>query len=376
MRCVTMPEQWDYALDEFNTAFGISASCMFSIHEFEENRADFTWSRFFRNKRHDGVEAFMQAGADADDRPAYKNLFRFPPQTFYTEMVTFGVADYADLPPSKVRDLTERWGFVMRTAAAVNSNGPWVDTLLCQHRDCDQWQKLLANRDVQIAFPILANALSLGRTVRALRSRFNAALSVLDALGLGVFLIDARHNVIDLNDAAQHILDAADGIRLNSKRQMMLSTHEEEQELRALTDAANGLLKGEVNQHETVMSVRRQSGRYDYLISVQPLNDAAAELEVGLRCAFVTVIDPGKDGALSIDGLTALGKLTPTEADIVRLLVEGRRLREIAERRNVSINTIKTQLKDVVQKLRCSTQSDVIRMAAATRVPVRHHPNG
>ncbi|MCK0149532.1 helix-turn-helix transcriptional regulator [Marivita sp. S6314] len=376
MRCATMPEQWDYALDEFNAAFGISASCMFSIHEFEDNRADFTWSKFFRNKHHDGVEAFMQAGADADDRPAYENLFRLQPQQFYEEMVTFGVDTYDDLPPSKVRNLTEGWGFVMRTAAAVNATGPWIDTLLCQHRDQDEWQKLLRNRNAQIALPILANSLSLGRTIRALRSRFNAALAVLDALGLGVFLVDAKHSVIDLNKAAECILDAADGIRLSPKRQLLLSSPEAEQKLRTLVDGANGLLNGEVGQLETVMAVRKQSGRYDYLLSVQPLNDAEAELEVGLRCAFVTIIDPARHGSLSIEGLQALGQLTTSEADVVRLLVKGYRLSEVAERRDVSINTVKTQLKDIVQKLRCSTQSDVIRLAAATRIPMRDHPNG
>lgn len=318
----------------------------------------------------------MQAGADSDDRPAYERLFKLQPQKFYEEMVTFGVEKYTDLPPSRVRDLTESWGFVMRTAAAINSIGPWIDTLLCQHKDHNQWQRLLTNRDAQIALSILANSLSLGRTIRALRTRFSAALSVLNALGLGVFLVDAKHNVIDLNQAAERILDASDGIRLNSKRQILLSDPEAEQKLRTLVDEANGLLKGEVNRHETVMSVRRRSGRYDYLISVQPLNDAAAELEVGLRCAFVTVINPEKHGSLSIEGLKALGQLTQTEADVVSLLVEGCRLREIAERRNVSINTVKTQLKDIVQKLRCSTQSDVIRMAAATRVPIHNHPNG
>jgi len=63
-------------------------------------------------------------------------------------------------------------------------------------------------------------------------------------------------------------------------------------------------------------------------------------------------------------------QLSEAENSVVDLLVQGLRPVDVAERRDVSLNTIKTQLKVVLQKLRCSTQSDIIRVAAATRVPI------
>jgi len=93
-------------------------------------------------------------------------------------------------------------------------------------------------------------------------------------------------------------------------------------------------------------------------------------IEAGLKCAFVTVIDPSRKKPLSSEGLTALGHLTTAESAIVQFLVEGHRPSDIAERRDVSVNTIKSQLKDVSRKLRCKSQSDIIRVAAATRLPL------
>lgn len=128
------PALWDRVLDRFNDEFGIAASCMFSVHAFDDMRMGFFWSRmhhdYFSGTGFD-VEAFMASGNDQDDTPGYAYLFRNPPQVFYDECRLFGVEGANQLPPSRVRDVTNEMGLGMRVAAALNQAGPWLDGVFC-----------------------------------------------------------------------------------------------------------------------------------------------------------------------------------------------------------------------------------------------------
>ncbi len=370
LTCTTAPEKWGGALDQFNAEFQVSASCMFSVHEFRDLRVNFEWSDHYRRNLPTEILEKMQRGDDAGDAPGYRMLFQSPPQRFYNEMQMFHVDTYDALPPSDIRSFTQEQGFVMRMASALNQSGPWIDGFFCHHRETAQWQRLMADQRAELVLPIMANSVALGRTLRALNARYQASLSMLDALGLGVFLVDETGCVVDKNKEAGRLLDLADGVRLSAAKRLVLNSADRTGELDTMIGAANGLLRGEISGGDTLLTAPRPSGKYDFLISVKALDDSTAELEAGLKCAFVTVIDPTRPNVLSVEGVAALGQLSEAEAAIVALLVQGFRPGEVADRRDVSLNTVKTQLKTISQKLRCSTQSDIIRAAAATRLPI------
>ncbi|MGH1447712.1 MAG: helix-turn-helix transcriptional regulator [Cognatishimia sp.] len=370
LSCSTSPEGWEATLDTFNEAFQISASCMFSVHEFREFRMNFAWSGFFRRNLTTEISEMMQSGGDVGDRPGYLFLNQRPAQTLYDELTMFGVDHHDELPHSNVRDVTDTWGFCMRVAAALNKTGPWIDGIFFQHRKTSEWKRFIGDSRSELILPIMANSVSLGRTMQALQARYKASLSVLDSLGLGVFLVDATGCVIEHNKEAQRIIDASDGLSLNFGKRLVLGSPDQTSELDAMISVANELLRGDVGRGHSIMASVRPSGAYDYLISVRALSDGLGELEVGLKCAFVTVIDPERKNALSAEGIATLGQLSNAESAVVSLLIQGFRPAEVAEQRDVSLNTIKTQLRVISQKLRCSTQSDIIRVAAVTNLPI------
>lgn len=366
----TSPENWGATLDTFNSTFGVSASCAFSVHEFGQFSMDFFWSDFFRQNLTPEIIAMMAGGGDEGDRPAYERLFQLPAQKLYSEYVTFDVETLDDLPKSAVRDLTKGWGFCMRTAAALNQTGPWIDGFFCQSRSDAEWKSLVADARTDLILPIFANSISLARTFNALKARYNAALSVLDALGLGVFLVDVRGYVISVNAEGRKIADADDGLSISHDGRMRLVSADQTAELQSMVEAANIVLDGEAAPDRSLMSAQRKTDKYDYLISVLALSDSKAELEPGFKCAFVTVVDPDREDSLSADGVQLLGQLSGAETIIVQLLVKGLRPSDVADQREVSVNTVKSQLQTIYQKLRCSSQADIIRIAAATRLPI------
>lgn len=57
-----------------------------------------------------------------------------------------------------------------------------------------------------------------------------------------------------------------------------------------------------------------------------------------------------------------VGKLTPAEKDLVKLLLEGKKNREIAQERCVEIGTIKTQIRSLLGKFGCTRKEEVVKM--------------
>ncbi len=64
------------------------------------------------------------------------------------------------------------------------------------------------------------------------------------------------------------------------------------------------------------------------------------------------------------------GSLTPRELDVLRLVVEGRRDREIAERLGTTVHTVHTHLKHLFVKLHATNRTELARRAERRKVPL------
>ena len=57
-----------------------------------------------------------------------------------------------------------------------------------------------------------------------------------------------------------------------------------------------------------------------------------------------------------------LSTLTTTERELVKLLLTGKKVQEIAKIRCVELVTIKTQIKGLLRKFRCSRTKDIVKL--------------
>ena len=60
--------------------------------------------------------------------------------------------------------------------------------------------------------------------------------------------------------------------------------------------------------------------------------------------------------------INSVSKLTPTERALVRCLLDGFKLREIAEMRFVEVVTVKTQIKGLLRKFGCTRSKEIVEM--------------
>lgn len=60
--------------------------------------------------------------------------------------------------------------------------------------------------------------------------------------------------------------------------------------------------------------------------------------------------------------INSVSKLTTAERDLIRLLLDGKKVREIAEIRCVEVVTVKTQIKGLLRKFGCARTKDIVEL--------------
>lgn len=74
------------------------------------------------------------------------------------------------------------------------------------------------------------------------------------------------------------------------------------------------------------------------------------------------------DGLLCKPPDVLLGRLTPADLDIMRMIAEDVPNKQIADRRGTSLHTINTQCKSIAQKIGCYTQKGIASFAGRNNI--------
>ena len=120
-----------------------------------------------------------------------------------------------------------------------------------------------------------------------------------------------------------------------------------------------------------VMSVTRPSGRRSFPLMVGPLLAAHPDSSIDDVKALLFIADPEGGHIGTSEVLEILYQLTPAEGELVRLIAEGRSLEEVAAERGVTMNTVRSQLKQVFSKTGTSRQGELVHLVLTGVASVR-----
>jgi DNA-binding CsgD family transcriptional regulator len=88
--------------------------------------------------------------------------------------------------------------------------------------------------------------------------------------------------------------------------------------------------------------------------------------DIFVRCAAVLVLTPVTlPRAPPVELVQSLFDLTPTEARVARGFASGKTVQDIAADRGLSLNTIRTHVRGVLQKTGCNRQVDIVALLTA-----------
>ena len=132
-------------------------------------------------------------------------------------------------------------------------------------------------------------------------------------------------------------------------RILVLSMHEEEQyAVRAIKAGASGYLTKESASAQLVSAIRKVAAGGAFISSA-----VAEQLALGAM--------PGAEGPPH-------STLSDREFQVLKMLVSGKTVSEIAESLNLSVKTVSTHKTRLMQKMNISSQADLIRYALTHRL--------
>ena len=201
--------------------------------------------------------------------------------------------------------------------------------------------------------------------VRLMAERQSTKLDkqTLDALGSPIVVVAADGRVLRTNAAAERSLTRVQGLRQAGGRLVA-----DDSRSAARLERAISLATAPAQPKAGAVMVERGDGLAPYALTIAPLPS-----ETKGRCAMILYLDPDAEDATLIDRLRALFDLTPAEARIAADLGLGYSALQIAARRGVRPNTLKTQLRLIAAKTGRSRQSEIASLVAA--LPPLSTPN-
>jgi len=203
--------------------------------------------------------------------------------------------------------------------------------------------------------PHIGRALQVARQMGGLRATDKARSAALDRLTIATIVVAADGTVLSSNAAADRLFQAADAIqsvngRLRSRRQPDILS-------RMIHSCAFPTVS--VKAPGGMLTLPRPQ-RLPLSLLVGPLNATYPAIGHERPAAIIFAHDPEIAEQTDEAALCALYNLTGAEARLAAALAAGERLQAFADRRGISLATVKTQLRQVLAKTGTGRQADLV----------------
>lgn len=180
--------------------------------------------------------------------------------------------------------------------------------------------------------------------------------AILDGLDRGVILLDARGRILDGNTHALQVLRNCSGFAVRAGRFVFTDSELDDRLQRVLRQTApyrNG---------RAVLATRvRCRGHDPYRIVIRPVPPGSNERNVAF---FAIIYAPNGSRGISLHVLCDLYGLTPAQAAVARKLFAGLNLEEAAQALGLSLNTVRTHLKQVFTRCEVNSQAELLHLLA------------
>jgi DNA-binding CsgD family transcriptional regulator len=207
--------------------------------------------------------------------------------------------------------------------------------------------------------PHVTRAISMHGSFRHCREELTTVKALLDGVPLGMLVVEDDELKV-ANRAARTMLDEGDVVRLQNGR-LSGATRRADTDLRAAV-------------HEALDGGDRAVGVTLPIDHAEPVRAVVRRLHpgsagmVGARSEAVAlyVTDPRKPVETPEEILQRLFGLTPREASVLRILVEGHDLQVVASRLGITIETVRSHVKHIMDTTGASRQAELVRMVLSS----------
>jgi len=208
--------------------------------------------------------------------------------------------------------------------------------------------------------PHLARSVLISARLQLERAR--VAGETLAAMGTPALVLDENGKVLSANSLIEAMNDYLDW------RAFDRVSLKDPAAGRLLRDAI-ALIKSESGMGVRSFPVRDGRASAMMVAHVIPIRLSARDIFV--RCAAMLTLTPvAPPQAPPIELIQCLFDLTPAEARVARSLASGRTVEDIAQERRLSVNTVRTHVRGVLDKTGCNRQSEIIAILMGIIAPL------
>jgi len=189
----------------------------------------------------------------------------------------------------------------------------------------------------------------------------SAVLKALDPLSIGAAVTNASGQLLFANQTADHILASRDGLELTARGELCTSRGCCSPSLAELRQrAAAGVSLGTPGIFGATLLVQRPSGKRAVTLLLRCFNGPSSKLGLSASAALVFILDPDYSRQAAQVEVRQLYGLTPKEACLASLLMEGKTLAESCNDLGICVSTGRMHLKRLFSKTDIHSQSQLV----------------
>lgn len=214
--------------------------------------------------------------------------------------------------------------------------------------------------ELGLLYPHLRRAVRIHREFMRLRLREQTLGAALSKMMMGVITVDAGKRVTYTNPVAQGILEKHPSLELINGH-LRASSPAEYERLRELMDLA--IAGGQTPGRDLAMALHHPEREFPLTVMLAPLapdEEMASRGESGALVVYIC--DPESSINIPADALKSIYGMTDSEAGVATMIVNGLTIKEISRVNDVSVETVRSQLKSVFTRMGVKKQQDVIRL--------------
>ncbi len=205
--------------------------------------------------------------------------------------------------------------------------------------------------------PHIRRASQLHLELAAVRVQAALGIDAADSLDYPVMIVDEHARILFSNRAAEELLASDTSAVTSSQGRLVGKTSRVHSQLivalRSATAASGAGTRA--------FSLRDEDGRFPQQVMALPLRADSVLVSHWQRpLALVAVTDVASSTSVGVDTLRELYGLSGAEARVVTALARGDSVAEVAEAHQVTLNTIRTQMKSVFQKTGTHRQGELL----------------
>lgn len=208
--------------------------------------------------------------------------------------------------------------------------------------------------------PHLRNAVVLHRELSRLKVLADSALAALELVPMGVVLLRRSGVLLHANRRAHELFARTGALRFAPGGALHAASAVATTTLQRMIHESVRTTEGKGCAHGGALQLLGAGGR-KLQVRVTPLPAGSASL-VGDARAAIFCGDPDAGVGVLSHRLEVMYRMTPAEAQLTEALVNGQSLKQYAEARRTTMNTVRTQLKAATAKTGVKRQADLVRI--------------